>query len=368
MILVVGGDKKIKDVIEEVKFSELGIWERKHVEEWILEYPEILGEDLLIVTTEYDKFDKTKDRLDILAIDKNGKLVIIELKRDIADRFADLQAIHYAAYCSNINLEQIIDMMADYKRKRYGKDFTKEEIQNEIIKFIDNPDFSEFDNKPRIILVANGFKEETLSAVLWLRDNGIDITCIKLEPYKIDEKIVIKPEIIVPLPEAKDYIIQVEQKKKTTSELTKRQKEYYEFWSKLLDEFKKAKPDVTKRSATKDSWLQLPAGYSYIHFEWCFRKKPAEGFYVELHFERPKYEDNKKLIKYFLSKKEELEKEFPEDELIFEENWGSKSARIYVKRASSSLDEENLKWGKERMVKFYDVLKPLLDEFFKMKK
>lgn len=189
MILIIGKDNKIKDVIEESKFSELGIWERKHVEEWILEYPEILGEDLLIVTTEYDRFDKTKDRLDILAIDKNGKLVVIELKRDVADRFTDLQAIHYAAYCSNINLEQIIDMMADYKKRKYGEDFSKEEIQNEIIGFIANSDFSEFDNKPRIILVANDFREETLSAVLWLRDNGIDITCIKLEPYKIGENI-----------------------------------------------------------------------------------------------------------------------------------------------------------------------------------
>ena len=367
MILIVGKDNKIKDVIEETKFSELGIWERKHVEEWILKYPEILGEDLLIVTTEYDRFDKTKDRLDILAIDKNGKLVVIELKRDVADRFADLQAIHYAAYCSNINLEQIIDMMADYKRKKHEKDVSKEEIQNDIIEFIANPDFSEFDNKPRIILVANDFREETLSAVLWLRDNGIDITCIKLEPYKIGENIVIKPEIIVPLPEAKNYIVQVEQKKKTTSELTKRQKEYYEFWSKLLEEFKRVKPDVTRRSATKDSWLGLPAGYRYIHFEWYFRRRPTEGFYVALHFEHPKYEDNKKMIEYFFSKKEELEKKFPEDELIFEKRWGSKWAQIYVKRDSGNFDEENLKWGKERMAKFYDVFKPLLDEFFKRK-
>lgn len=65
------------------------------------------------MTTEYDKFDKTRDRLDILAIDKNGKLVVIELKRDIADRFSNLQAIYYAAYCSNINLDQIVDIMVD---------------------------------------------------------------------------------------------------------------------------------------------------------------------------------------------------------------------------------------------------------------
>ena len=163
--------------------------------------------------------------MDILAIDKNGKLVAIELKRDVADRFADLQAIHYATYSSNINLEQIIDMMADYKRKKYDKDVSKEEIQNGIIEFIANPDFSEFDNKPRIILVANDFREETLSAILWLRDDGINIICIKLEPYKIGENIVIKPGNSSFLPEAKDYIVQVEQKKKTTSELTKRQDE-----------------------------------------------------------------------------------------------------------------------------------------------
>ena len=367
MILIVEKNKKIKEIVEESKFSELKIWERKHVEEWILEYPEILGENLLIVTTEYDRFDKTDKRLDILAIDENGKLVVIELKRDVADKFVDLQAIHYAAYCSNINMKQIVDMMAEYRRKKHEQDISKEELETEIGDFVINKDFSEFDNNPRIILVANDFREETLSVVLWLRDNGIDITCIKLEPYKIGEDIIIKPDTIVPLPEAKDYIIQVEQKKKMSSELTKRQREYYEFWSKMLEEFKKVKPDVTKRGTTKGSWLGLPTGHGHVNFEWFFTKRMVEGFYVGLKFKYGRYEDNKKLIDYFLSKKENLEKEFPEDELIFEEKWGNKWAQIYVKRDSANLDDENIKWGTERMVKFYDVFKPLLDEFFKRK-
>ncbi len=37
------------------------------------------------------------------------------------------------------------------------------------------------------------------------------------------------------------------------------------------------------------------------------------------------------------------------------------------KKNSGNFDEENLKRSKERMVKFYDVFKPLLDEFFKRK-
>ena len=50
---------------------------------------------------------------------------------------------------------------------------------------------------------------------MWLRDYGIDITCVRLTPYlDSDEQLFIKPEIIIPLPEAKDYIIKKESKQK----------------------------------------------------------------------------------------------------------------------------------------------------------
>jgi RecB family endonuclease NucS len=40
--------------------------------------PEALGEELLIIQKEFDGFDNTCERLDLLAIDKDGNLVIIE--------------------------------------------------------------------------------------------------------------------------------------------------------------------------------------------------------------------------------------------------------------------------------------------------
>lgn len=211
MLLLIGKDNEVEEIIEESRFSDLGIWERQHIEEWIAEHPEILGEELLTVTTEYDKFDKTNERLDLLAIDKNGKLVVIELKRDLADKFVDLQAIHYAAYCSTLNLEQVVEIMASYKSR------SKEKVETEIEEFLENIEFEDFDNQPRIMLVANDFREATLAAVLWLRNNGLDITCIKLQPYKVGGKIAVKPDIIIPLPEAKDYMVQKEEKEKKVS-------------------------------------------------------------------------------------------------------------------------------------------------------
>ena len=55
----------------------------------------------------------------------------------------------------------------------------------------------------------------------------------KIEPYKIEDKIAIKPEIIIPLPEAKDFIIQVEQKSKSLTKKYQRRITLEEFLKSL---------------------------------------------------------------------------------------------------------------------------------------
>lgn len=209
---MVNKDKKLEQTIDESNFSEMGVWERTHLEEWIADNPNILGEDLLTITTEYDKFDKTSKRLDILAVDRKGKLVVIELKRDVADKFVDLQSIHYAAYCSTLNYEDIVEIRAEYSNK------STEDVDMELGDFIKNDEFTDFDDQPRIILVANQYKEETLAAVLWLRISDVDIKCVKLEAYEVKDDIIVTPRIIIPLAEAKQFMIYRDQKSKRSAE------------------------------------------------------------------------------------------------------------------------------------------------------
>ena len=64
--------------IERTSFTKLSYGERKHLQEWIAGSPECLGEDLLIIQKEFDGFDETRERLDLLALDKDGQLVVIE--------------------------------------------------------------------------------------------------------------------------------------------------------------------------------------------------------------------------------------------------------------------------------------------------
>ncbi len=72
--------------LEVRSFSELGFTERAHLQEWIAKQPSCLGEELLIIQKEFSGFSDTQERLDLLALDKQGSLVIIENKLDDTGR------------------------------------------------------------------------------------------------------------------------------------------------------------------------------------------------------------------------------------------------------------------------------------------
>jgi len=85
MFLIDSANKKVTS-IERKTFAELGFSERQDLQEWICGNPEILGEQLLIIQKEFAGFSDTNERLDLLALDLDGNLVIIENKLDDSGR------------------------------------------------------------------------------------------------------------------------------------------------------------------------------------------------------------------------------------------------------------------------------------------
>ena len=72
--------------------------EQYDLETWIASNPSIIGPDIIIIGRQA----QTKSGpLDLLGIDKNGNLIIIELKRDRLPREALVQAIDYASDISH---------------------------------------------------------------------------------------------------------------------------------------------------------------------------------------------------------------------------------------------------------------------------
>lgn len=87
-----------------ITLAEAGLREREHLQEWVISNPQIVGEDVLIVTFEFDRWlpaatskSRGRDRLDILGLDTGGTLVVVEVKRDAAPDTVEMQAIKYAS-------------------------------------------------------------------------------------------------------------------------------------------------------------------------------------------------------------------------------------------------------------------------------
>ena len=99
-------DRKSK-AVREVDFAQLGLRERQDIQEWIAANPRILDPDLLLIGKEFSGFDRTSERLDLLAVDSDGRLVVIELKRDDTGADAHWQAIKYASYFQRANPDNI---------------------------------------------------------------------------------------------------------------------------------------------------------------------------------------------------------------------------------------------------------------------
>ena len=60
--------KKKLQPLDITQLKQHNLTERYDLQEWLVSHPEALGEELLIIQKEFDGFDGTGERLDLLAL------------------------------------------------------------------------------------------------------------------------------------------------------------------------------------------------------------------------------------------------------------------------------------------------------------
>ena len=203
--------------VEPVTFQALNAREVQEIERWLKHEPGVMAEPLKLVASRLAGFDKTLDRLDLLALDRNGKLVVIEIKRDDSSKSQDLQALRYAAYCSALTAEQVVGLYRTYERSERGRHLSAAEARKELEDFIrtESLDALDEDDRPRMILVATGFQVGVTNTTLWLlRNSELDVTCVQVRPYEVNGEIVLASTVLIPLPEAEEYQSRLKEKQR----------------------------------------------------------------------------------------------------------------------------------------------------------
>jgi len=210
---LVDKDANEAKAIQKKTFSELGFTERKNLQEWICKNPNILGEGLLIIQKEFDGFSDTNERLDLLALDKEGNIVLIENKLDDSGRDVVWQSIKYAAYCSTLTTKEIITIFQQHLDKENREEDAEELISN-FVDSIDSENFILNSGDQRLILVAANFRKEVTATAMWLMAHDIKVKCIKITPYQHGDDILLDTEQIIPVPDTEEYIIRLQEKER----------------------------------------------------------------------------------------------------------------------------------------------------------
>lgn len=225
-------ERNLLEEITETTFYESNLKERQHIEEWLRKNPEIMGEELLIIGHEYDDFENN-ERIDLLAIDKEGNLVVIEVKRDNSGISVDFQALKYVSYMSRRTLKEIIEIYSKYID---DNSLQLDPIQ-EIMEFLNVDDESllndMINNTQRIIIIGKEFDKRVLSVCAWLYENGINVKCISIKPYKYNEEIFIDTNQIIPPEKIEEYYIN--KKSRTSNQEIKSDDKVIKFLSSIVE-------------------------------------------------------------------------------------------------------------------------------------
>ncbi|CAM4409709.1 MmcB family DNA repair protein [Bacillus manliponensis] len=265
--------------VQETTFFENDLKERQHIEEWIRKNPEVLQEDLLIIGHEYDKFE-VNERLDLLALDKEGNLVIIEVKRDVTGSNVDFQALKYASYCARLSPQDVLDIYEEYIKMNA----LQVDAKDGLMEFLEVDDEQELNSllntTQRIIIVGKEIDKRILSVCTWLYENNIDIKCVTIKPYKLGEQILIDTNQIIPPYKLEDYYIS---KKVVAKERKINVDPNVSDFLQEISDFINTKTDYTARYGGKRDYF---GGHQFLNIPWKFiftykKKDNSASMFIE---------------------------------------------------------------------------------------
>lgn len=228
LLLISNGEQH---ALEPVSFH--GRVDESTLERWIVDNPDLVGEPLLILGNQLAEFEEDRDRLDILALDRSGEIVLVELKVSDDFRVTDLQALAYAGAYARRSPEDLASTLQRHMQKNAsgprapsaedavlvgadavaGQDsearVTHADALAAIASFIEIEDITDWQPSQhvRIKLVAPNFPRRVLQTVKWLGDvYSVRIEAITMRLFETAAKrYSLAFERLLPLPAEAEF-------------------------------------------------------------------------------------------------------------------------------------------------------------------
>jgi hypothetical protein len=150
----------------------------QQIESAVESAPELLGIDVLIVGRQTQT---PSGPLDLLGIDGDGRMVVIENKRDRTPREVLAQAIDYAAWVNTLTFDEVD---AIYSKYRAASNAAGVDLADDFEERF-GEELDAIAETPRIIIVASRLDDSTERMIDFLSDSfGVSVNAVLFQPFE----------------------------------------------------------------------------------------------------------------------------------------------------------------------------------------
>jgi hypothetical protein len=172
------------------------------------------------------------------------------------------------------------------------------------------------------------------------------------------------PRIIIPIPEAREYLVSVQQKEASQIMQTREKSEYSKLLQKISQEFNNLGTRFVANSETSGRYIFLKTGTPKVHYAWMIRKRESV-LEVGVFFETNDLVGNLRLLDLIKSNESSIRRDIDLEFKIERFGKVSAEAAFQLPLTSDTLKGDNVKEAADIMKTLIDRTWPLLEQVVK---
>ncbi|MFC1636176.1 endonuclease NucS domain-containing protein [Planctomycetota bacterium] len=150
------------------------------LEDWLESNPDGIVEDGHILIIGRQVATNLGGFIDLLGVDREGNVVVVELKRDRTPRDTIAQSLEYASFAERIDTTQLEDILHSYLN---DESLSLAEHHRAYFE-LDSDVAVAFNKEQRIVVVGQRITPEIRQTASFLRSKGIRVTCVEFTFFK----------------------------------------------------------------------------------------------------------------------------------------------------------------------------------------
>jgi len=165
---------------EFVKTSFQDRYSEAILEDWLVGNTDGIVEDGRLLLIGRQVTTNLGTTIDLLAVDRQGDVVVLELKRDRTPRETLAQALEYASFCEALDWEQLESILRSYINDESVNlaDYHRQYFE------LSTDEAVSFNKDQRVVIVGQAITDQIRQTSRFLRKKGLRVTCVEFSFFE----------------------------------------------------------------------------------------------------------------------------------------------------------------------------------------